>query len=149
MHQMVSAVLGVDFKPTLWTWLKSIDPPAEWSVCGPWQKRGREEGFLVYLKETPEEHIMNLCVGQINRWRIVDCCPYGVFSAFQTIDIGIPIDNFCSTDILYRRGWPWKPVQLDGHLDWRPFDISGSEESMSMCNAWECTNAQRSRGIKM
>ena len=45
--------------------------------------------------------------------------------------------------------WPWKPVQLDGHLDWLHFDTSGSELIMSMHNAWACIIVLRCRGIKM
>ena len=45
--------------------------------------------------------------------------------------------------------WPWKPVQLDGHLDWLHFDTSWSLNNCTCSCMKQWIDSFRSRGIKM
>ena len=62
--------------------------------------------------------------------------------SFSPTGIEHAIDEFLIT------WWPWKQVQLYGHLDWLYFDIFGSEGIIKSFNARVCAIVQRSRGIK-
>ena len=45
--------------------------------------------------------------------------------------------------------WPWKPVQLDGHLDWLHFDTYWSLNNCTCSCIQHWPDSFRSRGIKM
>ena len=60
-----------------------------------------------------------------------------------TISTHNAIDEFLIT------WWPWKQVQLDGHLNWLHFATSGYEGLKISFNASACTIVQRSKGIKL
>ena len=55
----------------------------------------------------------------------------------------------CCTDSFLITWWPWKPVQLDGHLDWLHFDTSRSLKSCTFSCIVHWHGSFRSSGIKM
>ena len=50
---------------------------------------------------------------------------------------------------VYITWWPWKPVQLDGHLDWLHFDTYWSLNNCTCLCMKHWHDSVRSRGIKM
>ena len=65
------------------------------------------------------------------------------FALFLGKNLHLSIDEFHIT------WWPWRPMQLDGHLDWLRFDTLNLKKSLSIPNASACIIVQKSTGIKM
>ena len=58
------------------------------------------------------------------------------------------VSNFC-IDSFHITWWLWKPVQLDGHLDWLHFDTYWSLNNCTCSCMKHWHDSFRSRGIKM
>ena len=57
--------------------------------------------------------------------------------------------GYCYIDSFLITWWLWKPVQLDGHLDWLHFDNPGSLNNCTCSCMKHWHDSFRSRGIKM
>ena len=103
---------GAKFKLSFISWVKqNWDFLWQWRkklpfphLGGLWGKRGPEKSFL--------------------RSRVQKACATRLFLLDHR--------STC-TDSFHITSWPWKPVQLDGHLDWLHFDTCG------FLNNYTCT----------
>ena len=66
-----------------------------------------------------------------------------LFERWLVLQNGVSIDSFLIT------WWPWKQVQLDGHLDWLHTDTSGSQNNCTCSCIVQRPDSFRSRGIKI
>ena len=72
---------------------------------------------------------------------------YFVFGSFHLLSVILNGQSSMGSFLI--TWWPWKPMQLDGHLDWLHFGTSGSQNNCTCSCIVYWHDSFRSRGIKM